>query len=158
MEYYLPSKDYPDYEVSNLGNIRNKKTGTVRKQTDRKGYRKIRINNKDVSVHRLVADAFLDGDHDGLQVNHIDGNKANNCVDNLEWVTASKNVKHAYSTWLKRHSGGTPPIKVVDECDGTIYESVAECARNIGGTTQGVLYALEHSGKYKHHLFKRYEE
>lgn len=156
-EYYLPSQQYPKYEVSNFGNVRNIRSGTVRKQTDRKGYRKIRINNKDVSIHRLVAETFLEQEHDGLQVNHKDGNKANNRVDNLEWVEASENVKHAYRTGLKQHSGGTPPIQILDEDSGKIYESAAECAREIDGTRPGILYALEHGGTYKGHRFRKYE-
>lgn len=89
MEHYITIEKHPDYEVSNLGNVRNKKTGTIRKQTDRNGYRKVRLNNKDESIHRLVADTFFDGDHSDLQVNHIDGNKSNNFLGNLEWVTPS---------------------------------------------------------------------
>lgn len=155
MEIYLTCKKYPKYEVSNYGNIRNKRTGTVRKLTDRRGYKKLRINNKDVSIHRLVADTFFDGDHDGLQVNHIDGNKSNNQLGNLEWVTSSENVKHAYATDLKQHSGGTPPIKIKDKTSGVIYESSSECARAIRGTCQGIIHAIRHNGgKYKNYILE----
>lgn len=53
------------------------------------------------SVHRLVADAFLDNHDNKKVVNHIDGNKLNNCVTNLEYVTYSENNQHAYDTGLK---------------------------------------------------------
>lgn len=151
MEHYLTIEKHPNYEVSNLGNIRNKTTGVVRKQTDRKGYRKVRLNNKDEAVHRLVADTFYDGMHDGLQVNHIDGNKANNFLGNLEWVTSSENVKHAYNSGLKQHSGGLPSIRLVDLTTGITYESVAECAKSIGGTRAGIVYAIQHDREYKNH-------
>lgn len=150
-EYYIQASGYPNYEVSNLGNVRNKKTGTVRQPVKRKGYQKIRINNRDVAIHRLVADSFYDGDHKEFQVNHIDGNKSNNFIGNLEFVTGSENVKHAYDTGLKRPSGGLPPIPILDESTGKNYKSLQECARDIGGTRQGILYAVNRYKSYKGH-------
>lgn len=153
MEHYITIDKHPNYEVSNFGNVRNKTTGTVRKLTNRNGYEKVRLNNKDEAVHRLVADAFFDGYHDGLQVNHIDGNKSNNHLGNLEWVTSSENIKHAYRTGLKTRSGGTPSIKILDSTTGITYDSANECARHINGTGTGILYAIRHNnGRYKSHV------
>lgn len=53
-------------------------------------------------VHRLVAQEFLENPTEKEQVNHIDGNKSNNYLSNLEWVTRSENVKHAYLIGLKK--------------------------------------------------------
>lgn len=155
MEHYLTIEDHPNYEVSNLGNVRNKKTGTVRALTNRRGYLKVRLDNKDESVHRLVAETFFDGDHTGYQVNHIDGNKSNNRLGNLEWVTASENVKHAFDNDLKKPSGGYRPHPVVDNTTGRRYESVADCSRDIGGTKAGVRWALKYNKPYKNHDIKR---
>ncbi len=55
---------------------------------------------KNKYVHALVADAFL-GERNGLQVNHIDGDKKNNMISNLEFVTASRNRKHAYEIGIQ---------------------------------------------------------
>ena len=156
MEHYITIEKHPDYEVSNLGNVRNKKTGTIRKQTDRNGYRKVRLNNKDESIHRLVADTFFDGDHSDLQVNYIDGNKSNNFLGNLEWVTPSENVSHAFRTGLKKPTGGPPRIQVIDVSTGKIYDSLIECAKDIGGTGPGVAYSIEHQTIYKGHKLRKY--
>ena len=58
--------------------------------------------SKTYTVHRLVAKAFLPNLKNKKQVNHIDGNKENNSIDNLEWVTSSENNKHAFITGLNK--------------------------------------------------------
>lgn len=120
---FLPVPDYEGlYEVSDMGVVRSidrtvegvdgaiypykgrVKTQTINKQT---GYPVVSLykNNKGKSatVHRLVAKAFIPNP-DGLnQVNHLDGIKTNNNVDNLEWVTHQDNAIHAVSTGLKTY-------------------------------------------------------
>lgn len=87
------------YQISNLGNFKkgNKKINGWIQNT---GYRTVNINSKKYSIHRLVAEAFIDNPENKPFVNHIDGNKLNNCVDNLEWCTNKENVQHAYRTGL----------------------------------------------------------
>ncbi len=61
-------------------------------------------NNKKrrCKVHRLVAQAFIPNIDNKLEVNHIDGNKENNCINNLEWTTSSENMQHAFKTGLAK--------------------------------------------------------
>lgn len=59
---------------------------------------KVKLSGKPVYVHRVIADTFIPNPLNLPQVNHIDGNKCNNCVTNLEWVSQSDNIKHAFST------------------------------------------------------------
>lgn len=66
-------------------------------------------------VHRLVAEAFLPNPNNLPQVNHIDGNKGNNCVDNLEWCTCSENQKHGFDTGLKPQAQKHPFSKLTKE-------------------------------------------
>ena len=102
-------KDYSKYEVSNLGRIRNRKNYKVlRTVFDKLGYERITLpsdkngNIEILSVHRLVAKAFIPNPDNFPCVNHKDENPSNNCVDNLEWCTYSYNTN--YGTALKRMS------------------------------------------------------
>lgn len=102
-ERWLALKNNPNYEVSNMGNVRNCKTGRYLKPqlNQEGGYYRVSISGKHYYVHRLVADTFFDGDHEKIDVNHIDGNKYNNTLSNLEWVTRKENIRHAYINGLK---------------------------------------------------------
>lgn len=108
MEQWLPSKDFPMYDVSDLGRIRNSKTGRIKKvHPNRKGYLQtcLRRNNQQytVSVHVIVAKAFhVDSYVEGYDVNHKDGNKLNCRADNLEWMTRADNIRHAIRTGLRK--------------------------------------------------------
>lgn len=96
----------PNYQVSNLGRIRKIKTKvglpcckylTVQMPSKYQSYCSIILQKKRFYIHRLVATAFIPNPKRLPQVNHKDGNKANNNVDNLEWVTRSENGLHAYN-------------------------------------------------------------
>ena len=96
---------YEKYEVSDAGNVKNVRTGrTLGRRLDKDGYPSVYLysNGKGVNkkVHRLVANAFLDRDPNRDQINHKNGIKEDNRVDNLEWCTRSENTKHAYSLGL----------------------------------------------------------
>lgn len=97
MERWIDVKGHPDYEVSNEGNVRRKRDGKMMRMSENKnhGYFRVSINGKHQYVHRLVAESFYDGDHSGEDVNHIDGNKYNNSLSNLEWTSRAENLKHA---------------------------------------------------------------
>lgn len=103
MERWIAIEDHPDYEVSSLGRVRNKKTGRcLEPQMNREyGYLRVALNGQRYYVHRLVAAAFLDCDITGLDINHVDGNKLNNAIWNIEVCTRSRNVQHAFNTGLK---------------------------------------------------------
>lgn len=122
------------YQVSNLGRIRNKTTGVIRKAfDDGNGYLKImiKLTHKSYRIHRLVANAFIPNPNNLPCVNHKDGNKRNNCVSNLEWCTHSQNTKHAYDNKLIKIAGGkynTKKLKCVDIYTGEEkeYSSLTE--------------------------------
>ena len=134
MEIWVRSKELPRYEMSSDGRVRNVDTGRIlRVSTNSKGYPQVCLhdNGKQYTrpIHRLVADAFYDGDHKGLDVNHIDGNKTNNHISNLEWCSRSENIKHAYATGLKVDSRKRR-VRVVET--GKVYDSIYECSQRLG--------------------------
>lgn len=121
-EEWRPVKNYEGlYEVSNLGRVRSLdktvraqsgvrviKGRTMRLKVERSGYLRVMLvskvgqKGKTHYAHRLVALSFLSKKEKKDEVNHIDGNKKNNILSNLEWCTRSENELHAYKTGLSR--------------------------------------------------------
>ena len=123
-EIWKDIKDYEgSYQVSNLGRVRSltRKVKTFNGfrttkgkllkllKTNRNYFRvDLKRNQKDkyISIHRLVAEAFLPNPNNYPVINHIDGDTSNNRVDNLEWCTQSHNVKEAYRIGLAKPTSG----------------------------------------------------
>lgn len=107
METWREINAYPNYEVSDMGRVRNVTTGHVLKpMRNHRGYDKVELKSKGQFIHRLVATAFIREPLENEQVNHKDGNKTNNCVDNLEWCLQSQNSQHSYDTGLQKRQFG----------------------------------------------------
>lgn len=107
-ELYLELSFFKGYKISNLGNLRNKRNKLIAGSIDSDGYRRFSLyvngKMKYVPCHRLVAIQFIANYDNKPQVNHKDGNKLNNSISNLEWVTSKENVLHSYKTGLKKPS------------------------------------------------------
>ena len=108
-----------NYDIKRNGSIESKLTGkTLKPAPLGKGYLEVTLydangNHKKFLVHRLVADAYIPNPHGKPQVNHIDGDKTNNSVENLEWCTNSENNKHAYRV-LGRTKAASKPIVCIE--------------------------------------------
>ena len=104
------------YEISSLGKIRNLQGKVLKTYIQNSGYEQIKINYQGLhihkSIHRLVAEAFIPNPLNKEYVNHIDGNKLNNTVDNLEWCTNSENILHARKTGLNPYNKPTLGLKL----------------------------------------------
>jgi len=96
---------YGKYRVSNLGRIKNGSGKEAKHHPHKKGYVMIALikegKNKRVQLHRLVAKAFIPNPDQLPQVNHLDGNKKNNVVSNLQWCTNAQNMRHSWGTGLR---------------------------------------------------------
>lgn len=103
-------KKHPKYYVTKEGLIFSSYTNRFLKFSyDKQGYERVRLyiaglKAKTIKVHRLVAETYIDNPENKKDVNHIDGNKANNNVNNLEWCTRSENVIHAFRMGLSKIS------------------------------------------------------
>lgn len=107
------------YSVSNLGRVK-KLVNNLFLNSYRGKYLSVQLRkfkkSKKIRIHRIVAEAFLPNPLKKLDVNHKDGNKYNNKLDNLEWATRSENMKHAYN------SGISTPLKGVQKCNAKLTE------------------------------------
>lgn len=142
MEIWKDIKNYEGvYQVSNQGNVRRLLSGGRTKPLkNREGlYYTVSLSysqyKKTYAVHRLVAETFLLRKPWETEVNHKDGNKHNNCVENLEWVTQQDNIKHATHV-LGNSPFGKPPRKCrcLDDEGNVIaeYPSITEAAKALG--------------------------
>lgn len=105
VEIWLPTTEFPNhYDVSSFGRVRNKKGHIMAQETHKTYCKRVRLwvdgKKFSKSVHRLVANAFLPNPEDKPEVNHIDGDRCNNKLSNLEWSTKEENMKHAVDTGL----------------------------------------------------------
>ena len=101
-EIYKDIKGYEnEYQVSNLGNVKSLKRNIILKPDINDNYKRVTLcqngETKRISVHRLVATAFINNPLNKPHINHIDNNPNNNDVNNLEWCTHSENMIHAHN-------------------------------------------------------------
>lgn len=104
-EYLAPIFGFPGYYITNTGRVYSYNSETfelkeLKQFKNKDGYMRVNLykNHKpyNTAVHRLVAFAFAPHTKDKPQVNHKDGNKSNNCIENLEWCTCAENIQHSY--------------------------------------------------------------
>ena len=165
MEEWKDVKGYEGlYQVSDLGNVRSlnyNRTGKVKelKPSTKNGYYFILLHKdgtrKNAYIHRLVAESFINNDDDLLVVNHIDGNKLNNSVDNLEWCTYSDNLVHAYNNELREinydnikiaHKAREKRIKCTTT--GEEFNSFKEASERYGICRSSISFCC--AGRYKY--------
>ena len=176
--------EFPNYEINELGQVRNTKNNKILSQSlSSRGYYQINIGGKSRRTHRLLAIAFIENPNNLETINHIDGNKLNNSLDNLEWMSRSDNVIHSreelnkvpipYSKSNKKHhligrtgNNSTRGIKVVaifPDGHKEIFGSARQAGLKIFNSASKGVYIREILTKYPNRLcegikFENYEE
>lgn len=175
-------KEIPNYEgyfeVSTLGNFRSKdriikykQSGTrnypgkpLKVEVMQDGYSRIVLMKESIKrrymCHRLVAETYISNPGNKPYVNHIDGNRSNNCVENLEWCTQSENERHSVDVLGKSMKGKTTPKLVRCIENDTIYKSMSEAVRFIGkpSCVEGLHKAIDAHRLYHGYTFEFYNE
>lgn len=107
MELFKVIEEFPNYKISNLGNIINSKGEklSIGKRKSNSGYIQVRLCNKGKYyyryIHKLIAVTFIPNPNNYRTVNHINGNKLDNTITNLEWASDAQQQRHAFLCSLK---------------------------------------------------------
>lgn len=138
-EIWKSVEDYPDYMVSNLGNVKSIKGrygyGCLLKQSIlSNGYCVVTLCNyygkKNVSVHRIVAKAFIENPHNHPQVNHINEIKTCNTMSNLEWCSSSYNLTYGNRSKKAIINRVVSVTQYTDDGVVKVWDSISDCGRD----------------------------
>lgn len=154
---------YASYEIDKTGRIRNEKTGRLLKTQILNGYAVISLMNEQLNkqrkerVHRLVALTYIgEPPQENYQVNHLDGNKLNNSVSNLQWVSPSENMIHYYSNIGNGHPRR---VKLIFSKGNERYEYKSMCeAADALGVALSTIWSASLQGSYKGFKLERVVE
>ena len=159
VETFVKIVGFENYEVSNLGRVRNMKSGRILKPSlTKNGYLEHLLykNNKQrhLLLHRIIATAFIDNPDEKPQVNHIDENKLNNDLSNLEWCTVRENLTHGTRT--KRVAEKLSQKVIQLDLNGNVlneFESMVQAGQETGVSRSNISSCcngkLKSAGGYK---------
>lgn len=168
-EVWKPVKGYEGiYEISNLGKVKSlsriKKCGwkdskpqitkekILKQHIDNLGYERVKLLDGSKTVHKLLAETFLPNPDNYNEINHKDGDKLNNSLDNLQWCTRSENIKHAFEIGLKTPKKGEEnnksklkenDVREIRKLFSTGNYSKSELGRMFGVTASAVYYIIK---------------
>ena len=148
MEQWKTITGYDNYEVSTEGNVRNVKTGRIITQHDNGGYLKVNLHKngkrKVFYIHRLVAIAFIPNPQNKPTVNHIDENKHNNRVDNLEWATYGEQQRHGTRNERDKQAK-SKKVRCIET--GQTYDSMTQASEETGLDKASICKVCKGKGK-----------
>lgn len=162
-EIWKDIKDYKGlYQVSNLGNIKSLNYNHTKKEKLLKtilqvdGYLGVNLGKNGIRkryrVHRLVAETFLENSDNLPVINHKDGNKLNNNIDNLEWCSVAYNTQHSYNIGLEK----TKKVICYDIKNerAKVYKNVKELSNDLKLNINSIYGNIRLNKPYKNYLFE----
>ena len=159
MEKWIKIKNFEDYEINEKGEIKNKFGKNLKERISKLGYNRVRLYNnkekiiKNCLVHRLVAFCFIDNiDNTKNLINHKDGNKLNNNVDNLEWCNHKENMIHNIYVLKNKIKN----IKLIKDNKFYEFESIKEASDSLN-IDSGCLCRLNNDKRKTCKGYKKYK-
>lgn len=139
-EQWKSIEGFESYQVSNFGNVKGKRGNLLSPGSNGRGYKQVLLlkdgQRYKRTVHSLVLNAFVPKKNETYQCNHIDGDKQNNNVKNLEWVSSKRNHEHAFELGLRKKGAGDKRSKKVIYMDlKTKTKMVFDCINDAGRFT-----------------------
>ena len=127
MDKWIPIKGYEnDYLIDIEGNIMSKRTSKLlTHSTDTPGYKYVRLNQKNHTIHRLIAIHFIPNPENKRCVNHINGIKTDFSINNLEWCTHAENMRHATDMGLNyglKRGSNSKAKKIINIKTGEVFD------------------------------------
>ena len=154
------------YQISNFGRIKSfhyKNPSVLRVSISNSGYKRLVLSKngkyESVCIHVLVAKAFIPNLENKREVNHKDGDKSNNCVDNLEWVTRSENMKHAHKNKLLnlKYGAENPIAKLTVDDVEYIRKNYKSHDKNFSGRALARKFGVSNDTIYKVVKYQKYK-
>ncbi len=150
------------YEISSFGNVISKHNNNIKflkLRVNAQGYLFVCLQNKsrkEKRINRLVAEAFIPNPNSLPEVNHKNGDKANNSISNLEWCTKSHNERHAHTLGLKNHKGVKNPNSKLNELKVRVIKRLKGELPNkevssIFGVSESHIYNIQNNNR---HVFR----
>ena len=162
-EVWRTISNFPDYEISNIARVRNKKTGLIKvPSVGKRGYLVLNIKKESKTflkaLHRLFAETWIPNPESKREVNHINGDKCDCSFENLEWATPSENMAHARKTVLHNSDGDKAVWQLKDGKVIAVYKSCSQAFPDEVGIPQVFsLWVVQARGEGKLKTYKGYE-
>lgn len=157
-------KGFKYHTITKDGVITNTKTGKIKSQwTGKNGYKYVDIiedgKTTKIAVHRILALQYIPNPFNKRTVNHIDGNKQNNTLSNLEWATDSENVKHAYTNNLQPYRRNLSKEQYLELLHQFLYDhkSLTELSKEVNNSLTQLSFHLRESA-IDNNLLEKYEQ